>query len=44
MRRSGMSKPTVSRWQGRYLDEGVFGLKHDKTRPLDCHRFLGRFD
>lgn len=27
------SKPTVWRWQQRYLDEGVAGLKRDKTRP-----------
>jgi transposase len=33
MRRTGMSKPTVWRWQERYLDEGVPGLKRDKTRP-----------
>ena len=33
MRRTGMSKPTVWRWQERYLDEGVTGLKRDKTRP-----------
>jgi transposase len=33
MRRTGMSKPTVWRWQKRYLDEGVPGLKRDKTRP-----------
>lgn len=33
MRRSGMSKPTVWRWQERYLDEGVPGLRRDKTRP-----------
>ena len=33
MRRSGTSKPTVWRWQQRYLDEGVAGLKRDKTRP-----------
>ena len=33
MRRAGMSKPTVWRWQERYLDEGVAGLKRDKTRP-----------
>ena len=33
MRRTGMSKPTVWRWQERYLDEGVLGLKRDKTRP-----------
>jgi hypothetical protein len=28
-----MSKPTVWRWQERYLDEGLPGLKRDKTRP-----------
>ena len=33
MRHTGMSKPTVWRWQERYLDEGVPGLKRDKTRP-----------
>jgi len=33
MRRTGMSKPTVWRWQERYRDEGVPGLKRDKTRP-----------
>jgi transposase len=33
MRRTGMSKPTVWRWQARYLEEGVPGLKRDKTRP-----------
>jgi hypothetical protein len=33
MRRTGMSKPMVWRWQERYLDEGVPGLKRDKTRP-----------
>jgi len=33
MRRAGTSMPTVWRWQQRYLDEGVVGLKRDKTRP-----------
>ena len=33
MRRANTSKPTVWRWQARYLDEGVDGLKRDKTRP-----------
>jgi len=32
MRRAGTSKPTVWRWQARYLDEGVAGLKRDKAR------------
>jgi transposase len=33
MRRSETSKPTVWRWQERYLDEGVAGIGRDKTRP-----------
>ena len=33
MRRAETAKPTVWRWQGRYLDEGVAGLRRDKTRP-----------
>jgi transposase len=33
MRRAHTSKPTVWRWQQRYLDEGIAGLKRDKTRP-----------
>ena len=33
MRRTGLSKPTVWRWQERYLDDGVDGLSCDKTRP-----------
>ena len=33
MRRARTSKPTVWRWQARYLDEGVAGLRRDKTRP-----------
>jgi transposase len=33
MRRAATSKPTVWRWQGRYLEEGVAGLLRDKTRP-----------
>jgi transposase len=33
MRRANTSKPTVWRWQERYLDEGVAGLRRDKTRP-----------
>jgi hypothetical protein len=32
-RRARTSKPTVWRWQQGYLDEGVAGLKRDKTRP-----------
>jgi transposase len=33
MRRTETSKPTVWRWQARYLAEGVAGLRRDKTRP-----------
>jgi transposase len=32
MRRSGLSKPAVWRWQARFMDEGVDGLLRDKTR------------
>ncbi len=33
MRRAGTSKPTVWRWQARYLEAGVDGLLRDKSRP-----------
>ena len=33
MRRANTSKPTVWRWQARYLGEGVDGLRCCKTRP-----------
>jgi len=33
MRRARTSKSAVWRWQARYLDEGLDGLKRDKTRP-----------
>ncbi|TCO69373.1 homeodomain-containing protein, partial [Rhodovulum euryhalinum] len=33
MRRARTSKPTVWRWQERYLDEGIEGPQRDKTRP-----------
>jgi len=32
MRRSGLSKPAVWRWQERFMREGVDGLLRDKTR------------
>ena len=32
MRRSGLSKPAVWRWQERFMHEGVDGLLRDKTR------------
>jgi transposase len=33
MKRTGKSKPCVWRWQERYVEEGVDGLRRDKTRP-----------
>ena len=33
MRRVGVSKPCVWRWQERFMAEGVDGLLRDKTRP-----------
>jgi transposase len=33
MRRAGVSKPCVWRWQERFMTEGVGGLLRDKTRP-----------
>jgi transposase len=33
MRRAGVAKPSVWRWQERFMAEGVDGLLHDKTRP-----------
>jgi transposase len=32
MRRAGVSKPCVWRWQERFMREGVTGLLRDKTR------------
>jgi len=33
MRRSGLSKPVVWRWQERFMHESVEGLLRDKSRP-----------
>src|SRR5215211_4236155 len=33
MRRTGKSKPSVWRWQERFMREGVPGLLRDRTRP-----------
>ncbi len=33
MRRAELSKPSVWRWQQRYIEAGVDGLLRDKTRP-----------
>jgi hypothetical protein len=37
MRRSGLSKPDVWRWQERFMHASVDGLLRDKTRDLLCH-------
>src|SRR5215218_2612479 len=33
VRRAGVSKPCIWRWQARFMAEGVAGLLRDKTRP-----------
>ena len=33
-KRSGVSRPTVWRWQQRFAEEGLDGLLRDKTRPM----------
>ena len=33
MRRTGLSKPSVWRWQERYIEAGMDGLLRDMTRP-----------
>ena len=33
MRRTGLGKPSVWRWQERYIEAGIDGLLRDKTRP-----------
>src|SRR6266851_1361746 len=32
-RQTGKGKPTIWRWQERFMTEGVEGLLHDATRP-----------
>jgi transposase len=32
-RQTGKAKPTIWRWQARFMAEGVDGLLHDATRP-----------
>jgi hypothetical protein len=41
MRRTGRSKPAVWRWQERYMDEGVEGLKRDVSFPFTRGRAPG---
>jgi hypothetical protein len=43
MRRANTSKPTVWRWQARFLDEGVDGLRRD-TETRARHRFERRVE
>ena len=38
MRRTGKARPSVWRWQARYLEAGVDGLLRDKTRPARIPR------
>ena len=38
MRQTGKAKPSVWRWQARYLAAGVDGLLRDKTRPARIPR------
>ena len=38
MRRTGKAKPSVWRWQARYLEAGVAGLLRDRTRPARIPR------
>ena len=38
MRRTGKAKPSVWRWQARYLEAGVDGLVRDRTRPARIPR------
>ena len=33
-RQTGKGKPTIWRWQARFMTAGVDGLLHDATRPL----------
>src|SRR5437764_7547269 len=32
-RQTGKGKPTIWRWQARFMAEGIDGLLHDATRP-----------
>lgn len=41
MRRTGKAKPSVWRWQTRYLEAGVDGLLRDKTRPARIPKLAG---
>jgi hypothetical protein len=43
MRRSGVSKPCVWRWQERFMREGVAGLLHERPEGLGCHHCQQRW-
>src|SRR3954469_320828 len=38
MRQTGKAKPSVWRWQARYLEAGAAGLVRDRTRPARIPR------
>ena len=42
MRRAGVSKPCVWRWQARFMTAGVAGLLRDQTRPARIAPVLDR--
>ena len=39
--RTGKAKPSVWRWQARYLAAGVDGLLRDRARPSRIPRLAG---
>jgi Homeodomain-like domain len=43
MRRTGVSKPCVWRWQERFMREGVAVLLHDKTGKPVCYHCRQRW-
>src|ERR1700752_661784 len=40
-RQTGKGKPTIWRWQARFMAEGVAGLLHEATRPSRGARVHG---
>jgi hypothetical protein len=44
LRRAGVAKPCVGRWQERFMKEGVDGLLRDKTRLPDTPPLPWMFD
>ena len=41
-RQTGKGKPTIWRWQARFMAEGVDGLLHEATRPAGKPAFRRR--